>query len=416
MRFIMNELRELIYRERNSLDTLLQENELWEDLYENLYLDLVDKLREDNGGYPAIERFNDVYFLCLRVLIDRHPEDCFKQKYLQKCFSTYNEFTEDSEFELALAYAVLYLSNHARQKNVKRFLEKVEKYFGNGHYIFSHVSKFLRKADIYTFHIDITPKSPDELEFDNVFNTTFFWKGLFTDTVFWEVDGYSEKNIRWVLSLYDEQEDKRKIFKQICETIESYLSPREELPCYKTICMELYEQVADEKKIDASFSKEEETPESYDSLQRDNTFLTKENAELRQQLDDLNKLKDTLQKQFDAVQRAHSTMQTIKELSEQEIEEIRITAKREAFKQFVEAIVAYGEGYPSSSNDKAEVIRMLLLEKVVSDYIPKDIWTEEIKARIEKLGRKEVPVSSVVNFNERVGTAIANIENCISHE
>ena len=412
----MNELRELIYRERNSLDTLLQENELWEDLYENLYLDLVDKLREDNGGYPAIERFNDVYFLCLRVLIDRHPEDCFKQKYLQKCFSTYNEFTEDSEFELALAYAVLYLSNHARQKNVKRFLEKVEKYFGNGHYIFSHVSKFLGKADIYTFHIDITPKSPDELEFDNVFNTTFFWKGLFTDTVFWEVDGYSEKNIRWVLSLYDEQEDKRKIFKQICETIESYLSPREELPCYKTICMELYEQVADEKKIDASFSKEEETPESYDSLQRDNTFLTKENAELRQQLDDLNKLKDTLQKQFDAVQRAHSTMQTIKELSEQEIEEIRITAKREAFKQFVEAIVAYGEGYPSSSNDKAEVIRMLLLEKVVSDYIPKDIWTEEIKARIEKLGRKEVPVSSVVNFNERVGTAIANIENCISHE
>lgn len=228
--------------------------------------------------------------------------------------------------------------------------------------------------------------------------------------------GILKKNIRWVLSLYDEQEDKCKIFKQICETIESYLSLREELPCYKTICMELYEQVADEEKIDASFSNEEETPESYESLQRDNTFLTKENAELRQQLDDLNKLKDTLQKQFDAVQRAHSTMQTIKELSEQEIEEIRITAKREAFKQFVEAIVAYGEGYPSCSNDKAEVIRSLLLEKAVYGHIPVEVLTDGIRKRINALGRKEVPASSVVNFNERVGTAIANIENCISHE
>lgn len=400
----MNELRELIYRERNSLDTLLQENDLWEDLYENLYLDLVDKLREDYGGYPAIERFNDVYFLCLRVLIDRHPEDCFKQKYLQTGFSTYNEFTEDSEFELALAYAVLYLSNHARQKNVKRFLERVEKYFGNGHYIFSHVSKFLESADIYAFYIDITPKNPDELELNHLFNTNSFWRGLFTNSVFWEVDGYSEKNIRWVLSLYDKQEDKCKIFKQICETIESYLSLREELPCYKAICMELYEQVADEEKIDASFSNEEETPESYESLQRDNTFLTKENAELRQQLDDLNKLKDTLQKQFDAVQRAHSTMQTIKELSEQEIEEIRITAKREAFKQFVEAIVEVGEEYPSSSNDKAEVIRSLLLEKAVYGHIPAEALTDGIRNRINALGRKEsllqIGTMKVENLND----------------
>ena len=88
----------------------------------------------------------------------------------------------------------------------------------------------------------------------------------------------------------------------------------------------------------------------------------------------------------------------------------------ESIKTLVNAIIEFGEQYPSNQNDKAEVVRMLLLEKVVSDYIPKDILTEEIKARIEKLGRKEVPASSVVNFNEKVGTAIANIENCISHE
>ena len=76
----------------------------------------------------------------------------------------------------------------------------------------------------------------------------------------------------------------------------------------------------------------------------------------------------------------------------------------EAIGRIVEAIVEVGEEYPSSSNDKAEVIRSLLLEKAVYGHIPAEALTDGIRNRINALGRKESPLQigtmKVENLND----------------
>ena len=125
---------------------------------------------------------------------------------------------------------------------------------------------------------------------------------------------------------------------------------------------------------------------------------------------------DILENKLRVKENTGSIYQEMGKLNEQEINEISRTLTKETIRNLVEAIVSYGEKYPSTLNDKAEVIRMLLLEKVVCDYIPKEILTDEIKARIEKLGRKETPSSRILNFNDKVGNVNANVENLYHHE
>jgi hypothetical protein len=77
-------------------------------------------------------------------------------------------------------------------------------------------------------------------------------------------------------------------------------------------------------------------------------------------------------------------------------------------RDFVEAIIRVGEQYPSNQNDKAEVIRSLLLEKAVNGYIPGEVLTEEMRERINAIGRKEV--ANEIHFSGNVGTVVAHAD------
>lgn len=63
-------------------------------------------------------------------------------------------------------------------------------------------------------------------------------------------------------------------------------------------------------------------------------------------------------------------------------------------KNLVTAIIEHGEQYPSNRNHDADVVRTLLNERNVCEHIPKEIYDDnEIGARIQKLGRKEMPLN-----------------------
>lgn len=96
-----------------------------------------------------------------------------------------------------------------------------------------------------------------------------------------------------------------------------------------------------------------------------------------------------------------------KKLLQTEVDKIKKEEEKKRIKaisSFVTAIVEVGEAYPSSSNDKAEVIRSLLLEKAVFGHIPAEVLTNNIRERIYALGRKENPVQigtmKVENLND----------------
>lgn len=92
-----------------------------------------------------------------------------------------------------------------------------------------------------------------------------------------------------------------------------------------------------------------------------------------------------------------------------EDEVLRLKQEKEAvLRDFVEAIIRVGEQYPSNQNDKAEVIRSLLLEKAVNGYIPGEVLTEEMRERINAIGRKEV--ANEIHFSGNVGTVVAHAD------
>jgi hypothetical protein len=63
-------------------------------------------------------------------------------------------------------------------------------------------------------------------------------------------------------------------------------------------------------------------------------------------------------------------------------------------KNLVTAIIEHGEQYPSNRNHDADVVRTLLNELNVCEHIPKEIYDDnEIRARMQKLGRKEMPLN-----------------------
>ena len=245
----MKKLRELLYRDRIELDDLFKEHALWEHLYNELYLDIVDRI---DLGKPAIELLNDVYFLCIRVLVDKHPEDEFAKKFLDFELPISDEYSRESQVRLCLACAVLSLSGHRVNQNVIYFIRAVNRFFkGRGILEYRKLQQFLNIGIRFDdYRIRITPASPWELDDDYGPHLCEFWLGVMG------VD-FSERKIRRILSLYDKDEDRKMILEQIVEAMEVDIAPREEVPWYDTISKELYGPQTDKKKMDdPNFHKE----------------------------------------------------------------------------------------------------------------------------------------------------------------
>lgn len=73
-------------------------------------------------------------------------------------------------------------------------------------------------------------------------------------------------------------------------------------------------------------------------------------------------------------------------------------------RKFLESIIEYAENFPSNQNDKADVIKGMLMAKGFNGQIPNEALTSEMRARIANLGRKETPMPAMFNVtgNEEV--------------
>lgn len=129
----MRNTRELMYRNRRSLDDFLGENPLWYDLYYGLYLKTKRNIKiPGRDAYTfrgekirAVDMLNEVAYQCLRIVSDSHPEDCIEDKFLEHPLHNNLLFTEECERDMcfALVYAVLELSGRAEDRNCRVFLD-----------------------------------------------------------------------------------------------------------------------------------------------------------------------------------------------------------------------------------------------------------------------------------------------------
>ncbi|MBO5699677.1 MAG: hypothetical protein J6R79_06720 [Bacteroidaceae bacterium] len=87
-------------------------------------------------------------------------------------------------------------------------------------------------------------------------------------------------------------------------------------------------------------------------------------------------------------------------------------ANKPDVQNMIEAIVEFGESYPSNQNDKADVIRQLLAEDVFKEAG----LTKDIKKRIKKIGRKEPNANMNINTKSMFDISGNNNVNIGNHE
>lgn len=97
--------RPFIYRSREDIDAFLEESQLWRDIYE-VFLRV-----KDNAYYlkvPSVKMFNEVRYQCVRLMLDKHPEENVYGNYLNDARDTLG-WRYASDLCFSMVYAVLSL-------------------------------------------------------------------------------------------------------------------------------------------------------------------------------------------------------------------------------------------------------------------------------------------------------------------
>lgn len=118
----------LNFRERACLDDMLEENPLWEEMYEEVFVGMMEMMVSRGGReVGALKVLEQVERRCVEVLQDAHPEDMFATKFLVPNPGARSGHTPLSVMVVSLSYVVLSLSQHSGARNVRHFLRKVER-------------------------------------------------------------------------------------------------------------------------------------------------------------------------------------------------------------------------------------------------------------------------------------------------
>ncbi|WP_455666896.1 hypothetical protein [Phocaeicola sp.] len=204
----IQQYRPFIHRDREDIDAFLDENPLWADLYE-IYLSV-----RENGYYqkiPSIKMFNEVHYQCVRVLLDRHPEEDIQYNYFDTTRDNLGGSYSASVLCFSMVYAILSLVNNP-PRQVRLFLRFLrEKMLNMDEYYFPSISKYAYakgaqgKINMGS-DIDLAPCP----ELPSRIGETFEWWRRATDN-------FDQKRIRSIVSLWHTKEEQLKALEIIEE-------------------------------------------------------------------------------------------------------------------------------------------------------------------------------------------------------
>lgn len=128
--------RPFIHRERTDIKEYLEESPVWEELYK-MYIELIKT--ECQVKLSPLELFNEVHYLCVRLLLDNCPEEFFYNEYQPRASSIMGRYTAGLCFSMVYAVLntlsdppehipgflrLLWRRNHARIAQCSSFFEK----------------------------------------------------------------------------------------------------------------------------------------------------------------------------------------------------------------------------------------------------------------------------------------------------
>ena len=199
--------RPLIYHDKEDIDSFLEEDSFWADLYE-LFLDI-----KDNSyllKIPSVKIFNEVRYQCTRVLLDKHPEENIWDNYLNPVKESLG-WRYASDLCFALVYVVLVLMNNP-PSHVAYFLHVLRnrKLKADSCY-FPYVEKFLSSKSGFTHKLNLAPM-PAPL---NCIGQEVGWWGKMTND-------FDQDCIREIVALWKDPRAQQKVLDAIEHDFDSH--------------------------------------------------------------------------------------------------------------------------------------------------------------------------------------------------
>lgn len=146
--------RQLTYRDRTELSEHLQDNLLNKELYK-AYLRCRDQ--EYKWKTSAVDTFNEVYYQCIRVMMDKNPEENVYSNYLNDAKANIGT-RYGSDFVFCMVWAIFQLQAK-RSESVEFFLTELEPHIMKSQY-FEPMSSFvldMRHRGQDNFYTDFRP-------------------------------------------------------------------------------------------------------------------------------------------------------------------------------------------------------------------------------------------------------------------
>lgn len=191
--------RPFIHRERTDIDAYLEESQLWVDLY-GLFINI-----KDNSYYlkvPSVKMFNEVHYQCVRLMLDRHPEEDIWGNYLNPAKESLG-WRYASDLCFSLVYAVLSLVKDPPPQ-IPRFLRLLkEKKMKTEECYFPYCENFVSNTRDRNYEISLKPcpEKPDRIYY--VYGSTFSWQEATCD--------FDQERIRAIVRLWETKEEQLEI-------------------------------------------------------------------------------------------------------------------------------------------------------------------------------------------------------------
>lgn len=191
--------RPFIHRDRTDIDAYLEESQFWTDLYD-LFISI-----KDNGyklKVPSIQMFNEVHYQCVRLMLDRHPEEDVWGNYLNPVKDSLG-WRYASDLCFSLVYAVLSTVKNPPAQ-IPRFLNVLrERKLKTDEWYFPHCEAFLSYARGINYDIDLAPCPEKPGHLDNFSYDARWWKEV--------TNNFDQERIRQIVGLWQTQKEQLEI-------------------------------------------------------------------------------------------------------------------------------------------------------------------------------------------------------------